>query len=45
MDQPLGTKAHDNIIVPCKMGNTVIPKTLHSTNGAEVLLRSFHLYE
>ena len=54
MDQSLGTKAHDNIIMPCKMGNAVFPKTLHfvvkakefySTNGAKVLLKSFHLYE
>ena len=53
MDQSLGTKAHDNIIMSCEMGNTV-SKNLHffvkskefdSTNRAKVLLKSFHLYE
>ena len=55
MDQSHGTKAHDNIIMPCKKRNTEFPETLHffvkskefdSTNGAiKVLLKSFHLYE
>ena len=53
MDQSLGTKAHDNIIMPCEMGNTV-SKNLHffvkskefdSTNRGKVPLKSFHLYE
>ena len=44
MDQSLGTKSHDNIIMPCKLGNTVFPglysffvqsKEFDSTNGAE----------